>query len=193
MARLVFSHVGFPIAATDPVIRQIQDQGAEVVLVDLDPEGLQRAVHTIELLQATTNIAIFAIGSMRDPTHIVAAMRAGAGEFVERAADADALREAFSRFSVSRSRTRSSIGKVRIFTVINAKGGAGATTLAVNLATALQQNHGQTVLVDFAPGGHAALHLNVRPSFGLLDALQNLHRMDATLLEGLVTTTTNLR
>src|SRR5712692_2369782 len=39
-------------------------------------------------------------------------------------------------------------------------------------------------MVDFAPGGHAALHLNVRPSFGLLDALQNLHRMDATLLEG---------
>ncbi len=48
----------------------------------------------------------------------------------------------------------------------------------------------QTVLVDFAPGGHAALHLNVRPSFCVLDALQNLHRMDATLLEGLVTTTT---
>src|SRR2546426_5460796 len=47
--------------------------------------------HTIELLQATTtNVAIFAIGGMRDPT-IVAAMRAGAGEFVERAADVDAL------------------------------------------------------------------------------------------------------
>jgi hypothetical protein len=30
----------------------------------------------------------------------------------------------------------------------------------------------------FAPGGHAALHPNVRPSFGVLDALQNLHRME---------------
>jgi len=59
----------------------------------------------------------------------------------------------------------------------------------VNLATALQQKHGQTILIDFAPIGHAALHLDVKPSFGVLDALQNLHRMDAALLEGLISTT----
>jgi pilus assembly protein CpaE len=42
-------------------------------------------------------------------------------------------------------------------------------------------------LVDFAPIGHAALHLNLRPQFGVLDALQNLHRMDVSLLDGLMT------
>jgi len=41
--------------------------------------------------------------------------------------------------------------------------------------------------VDFSPLGHAALHLNARPSFGLRDTLQNLHRMDASLLEGFMT------
>jgi pilus assembly protein CpaE len=35
--------------------------------------------------------------------------------------------------------------------------------------------------------GHAALHLNVRPRFGLLDALESLHRVDRSLLEGLMT------
>jgi pilus assembly protein CpaE len=190
VARLVFSHVGFPVGATDPVVRQVQDQGAEVVLVDLDPNNPQRAIHTIELIRATTSeIAIFALGEMRNPMHIVSTMRAGAGEFVDRAAGADALLEAFNRFSAQRSKTRSIGGKARIFTMINAKGGAGATTLAVNLAAALQQKHGQTVLVDFAPIGHAALHLDVRPSFGVLDALQNLHRMDSALLEGLITST----
>jgi pilus assembly protein CpaE len=193
VARLVFSHVGFPVGATDPVVRQVQDQGAEVVLVDLNPNNPQRAIHTIELIRATTSeIAVFAVGEMRNPmhtVHIVSAMRAGAGEFLDRAAGADALLEALNRFSGQRSKTRSSGGKVRIFSVINAKGGAGATTLAVNLASALQQKHGQTVLVDFAPIGHAALHLDVRPSFGVLDALQNLHRMDAALLEGLITST----
>jgi pilus assembly protein CpaE len=74
-----------------------------------------------------------------------------------------------------------------VFTVLGAKGGVGATTVAVNTAVALQQNHGQTALIDFAPIGHAALQLNVGPSFGVLDALQNLHRMDATLLDGLMT------
>jgi pilus assembly protein CpaE len=42
-------------------------------------------------------------------------------------------------------------------------------------------------LVDFAPLGHAALHLNLRPAFGVFDALQNLHRLDASLLAGLLT------
>jgi pilus assembly protein CpaE len=150
----------------------------------------QRAIHAIELIRASTSdIAIFAIGEMRNPVHIVSAMRAGAGEFVDRAAGPDALLEAFNRFSANRAKGRASGGKARIFVVINAKGGAGATTLAVNLATALQQKHGQTILVDFAPIGHAALHLDVKPSFGVLDALQNLHRMDAALLEGLITTT----
>lgn len=191
-ARLVFSHRAFPISATDPVLRQMQDQRAEVVIVDVSPNDHQRAIRAIELIRATTSdIAIFAIGEMHNSMTIVGAMRAGAGEFVDRAAGAEALVEAFNRFSVSRSRTLRSNGKARIFTVISAKGGAGATTLAVNLATALQLNHGQTVLVDFAPIGHTTLHLNVRPSFGVLDALENLHRMDETLLESLVTTTTD--
>ncbi len=41
--------------------------------------------------------------------------------------------------------------------------------------------------MDFAQLGHAALHLDVRPAFGVADALQNLHRMDASLLQSLVT------
>ncbi|HXY52062.1 MAG TPA: hypothetical protein VEI01_21625, partial [Terriglobales bacterium] len=86
VARLVFSNVGFPVAATDAVVRRVQDQGAEVVLVELDSNNPQRAIHAIELIRATTSeIAIFAIGEMRNPVHIVSAMRAGAGEFVDRA------------------------------------------------------------------------------------------------------------
>ena len=190
VARIVFSQIGFPLGTTDPVLRQIQNRHTEIVIVDLSPESPEYAIHAIELIRATTSeIAIFAIGEMRNPVHIVSAMRAGAGEFVDRAGGSDALLEAFNRFSANRAKGRTSAGKARIFTVINAKGGAGATTLAVNLATALQQKHGQTILVDFAPIGHAALHLDVKPSCGVLDALQNLHRMDAALLEGLITTT----
>src|SRR5208282_2342060 len=57
----------------------------------------------------------------------------------------------------------------------------------VNIAIALQELHTDVLLVDFSPLGHAALHLNARPTFGLTDALQNLHRIDSSLLEGLLT------
>jgi pilus assembly protein CpaE len=98
-----------------------------------------------------------------------------------------ALLEALTRFSSNRTRSRGA-GKARVFTFLSSKGGAGATTAAVNTALALQQSRGSVVLVDFAPIGNAQLHLNLRPSFGVPDALENLHRLDASLLDGLMTT-----
>jgi pilus assembly protein CpaE len=188
MGRNVFTHVGFPASAIDPVVRQIQDVRTEVVLVDIDSYNVQRAISAIELIHSTTSdIAIFAIGPMNDPSTIVSTMRAGAREYLELHAGSEALIEAFTRFATSRGKTRTSSGRARVFTVTNAKGGAGATTVAVNTAIALQESHGGVLLVDFAPLGHAALHLNARPAFGIVDALQNLHRMDSSLLEGLMT------
>jgi pilus assembly protein CpaE len=188
LGRVVFSNVGFPAGPTDSVLRQIQDLHAEIVIVDIPAENPQRAIKTIELIQANTlQLAIFANGTMQQPATIVASMRAGAGEYLDDSVGSDALLEALTRYSSNRTRTRGGVGKARIFTFLSAKGGAGATTAAVNTAVALQQSHGDVVLVDFAPVGHAQLHLNLRPSFGVPDALENLHRLDASLLEGLMT------
>jgi pilus assembly protein CpaE len=189
LARVVFSQAGFPTSPTDSILRQIQDLRAEVVVVDISPGNPQPAIKAIELIQANTlQLAIFANGTMQQPATIVASMRAGAGEYLDESAGSEALLEALTRFSSNRTRTRGGAGKARIFTFLSAKGGAGATTAAVNTALALQQSHGSVVLVDFAPVGHAQLHLNLRPSFGVPDALENLHRLDASLLEGLMTT-----
>ena len=189
LGQAVFSHVGFPAGPTDAILRQLQDSRAEVVIVDI-PHDAQRAIHTIELIRATTQqIAIFANGEMKHPASIVASMRAGAGEYLDHAAGSDPLLEALTRFSSSRTRSLGGAGKAPVFTFLSAKGGAGCTTAAVNTAVALQQSHGDVVLVDFAPIGHSSLHLNLRPQFGVLDALQNLHRLDVSLLDGLMTPT----
>jgi pilus assembly protein CpaE len=188
VARVVFSHLGFPEGTGDRIIREILNRRSDIVIIDLDLKNLQRAIHAIELLRAkAADVSVFAYGEMEHPMNIVATMRAGASEYIDRDGGAEAVAEAFTRFTEARTRTRGSTGKARVFTFVNAKGGAGATTLAVNTALALQRNHGQTVLVDFAPIGHAALRLNVRPSFGVMDALRNLDRLDASLLEGLMT------
>src|SRR5438552_14101251 len=63
MGRNVFSQQGFPTSATDPILRQIQDVRAEVVLVDIDPHDVQRAIRAIELINAnTSDIPLFAVG-----------------------------------------------------------------------------------------------------------------------------------
>lgn len=189
LGRVVFSHAGYPMGSTDSILRQIQDLRSEVVIVDLPAHDARRAITSIELIRATTlQIAIFANGDMGLPINIVGSMRAGAGEYLDDSEGSDALLEALTRYSAAYSRSRGGAGKARIFTFLGAKGGSGCTTAAVNTALALQQSHGDVVLVDFAPIGHAALHLNLRPQFGVLDALQNLHRLDASLLDGLMTT-----
>ena len=188
LARVVFAHSGFPAGPTDPAIRRIQDLHADIVLVDVDPQGPRLAMQAIELIHSNAGSAsVFAVGTMSDPSVIVAAMRAGAREYLERDAGSESFTDALKRYSTASSKLRSASNRARILMVSNAKGGAGATTVAVNTAIALENLHGRAVLVDIALLGHTALHLNVRPAFGIADALQNLHRMDSSLLQSFLT------
>jgi pilus assembly protein CpaE len=94
------------------------------------------------------------------------------------------LLDAFNRLVSSQRKVHSSGKRGRVFVVLNAKGGNGATTVAVNTALSITASQGSTALLDMAPLGNAALHLNLKPGFTTVDALNNLHRLDATLLDG---------
>jgi len=188
VARTVHSCASFPVAATDPVTRRIHAANAEVILLDIPADNPVPALHAIELLHnELPQSALFAVGSLSQPQVIVSAMRAGAREFVERPTTTTDLLEAFVRLSTAQRKSRREELRGRMFTVVNAKGGSGATTVAVNLALALQAAHGSTALVDIAALGHCALHLNLKPLFTVADAIRNLHRLDSSLLESFMT------
>jgi len=184
VARTVHTCASFPVAATDPVARRVKAANPDVTLIDIPSDNATTALRAIELIhQEMPEAALFAIGSLSQPQVIVNAMRAGAREFIERPTTTTDLLEAFVRLTAAQRRVRQE-GRPRgkVFSVVNAKGGSGATTTAVNLALALQ-----TALVDLAPLGHDALHLNLKPHFSVSDAVRNLHRMDGSLLESFMT------
>jgi pilus assembly protein CpaE len=184
VARTVHTCTTFPVAAADPVTRRVHAANPDVTLVDIPPDNTPMALRAIELLhQEMPDSAVFAIGNLSQPQVIVSAMRSGAREFIERPTTTTDLLEAFVRLTAAQRRVRQEGPRGKVFSVLNAKGGSGATTVAVNLALALQSAHGQTALIDLAPLGHAALHLNLKPVFTVADATRNLHRMDASLLE----------
>jgi len=188
VARTVHTSASFPMAGADPVTRRVRAANPDVTLVDIPSDSAQLALRAIELLhQEMPEGAIFAIGNLNQPQVIVNAMRAGAREFIERPTTTTDLLEAFVRLTTAQRRSRSEGLRGKVFSVVNAKGGNGATTVAVNLALALQSAYGQTALVDLAPLGHAALHMNLKPAFTVTDATRNLHRMDASLLESFMT------
>jgi pilus assembly protein CpaE len=188
VARAAHSHASFPVASADPLIRRIQAAKPDVVLVDVPVDNAILALRAIELIhQELPSLALFAIGSISQPQVIVGAMRAGAREFIERPTTTTDLLEAFVRLTAAQRNVNRQGTNGKIFTVVNAKGGSGATTIAVNLAMALQSAHGNTALVDLAHLGHAALHLNLKPLFNVTDAIRNLHRLDSSLLESFMT------
>ena len=188
VARTVHACASFPVAASDPVTRRVRAANPDVTLVDIPTDNPPLALRAIELLhQEMPDAAIFAIGNLNQPQVIVNAMRVGAREFIERPTTTTDLLEAFVRLTTAQRRGRQEGIRGKVFLVINAKGGNGATTVAVNLALGLHSASGQTALVDLAPLGHAALHMNLKPVFNVADATRNLYRMDASLLESFMT------
>jgi pilus assembly protein CpaE len=185
IAKTVNTIFGFPVGTTDPVVRRIKESHADVVLVDIPARDSASALRAIELLHSVMpQTTIFAIGDMSQPQMIVNAMRAGAREYLERPTSTHNLLEAMARLTSAQRKAHANSSRGKVFTVINAKGGNGATTIAINTALALQALHGNVALIDVAPLGHAALHLNLKPAFTVMDAIHNLHRLDGTLLEG---------
>ena len=188
VARSVHACANFPVAGADPVTRRVRAANPDVILVDIPVDNSPFALRAIELLhQEVPESAIFAIGNLSQPQVIVNAMRAGAREFIERPTTAADLLDAFVRLTTAQRRNRHEGLRGKVFSVVNAKGGNGATTVAVNLALALHVAYGKTALVDLAPLGHAALHMNLKPAFTVADASRNLHRMDGSLLESFMT------
>ena len=188
MARMAQCFDVYPQMERDATVQRIQTLKPEVVLVDLLPKEADEALRTIEVLHSACPQAfIFAIGEMSRPQLIVAAMRAGAKEFLPRPCTADQMLAAFQRFVSTQRKARSSGTRGRVYAVLNAKGGNGATTVAVNLALTVALTQGSAALIDLAPVGNAALHLNLKPGFTAMDALNNLHRLDSTLLDGYMT------
>jgi len=145
VARTVHTCASFPVAAADPITRRVRTANPDVTLVDIPADNPTIALRAIELLhQEMPDAAIFAVGTLNQPQVIVNAMRAGAREFIERPTNTTDLLEAFVRLTTAQRRSRQEGVRGKVYSIINAKGGNGATTVAVNLAIALK-NMGATV------------------------------------------------
>jgi pilus assembly protein CpaE len=124
------------------------------------------------------------VASTLEPHLMLEAMRAGVNECVSEPVTAQALEEAVRR--VMSDGTSEKLG--RVFAFVGARGGVGTTTLAVNAAATLARAGGNdTLLMDLHHGcGDAAIFLGVEPRFSVIDALENVHRVDETFFGGLV-------
>jgi len=80
-------------------------------------------------------------------------------------------------------------GKRSLIAVMGTRGGVGASTLAMNLAWLMANEHKRdTMLVDLdLQGGTVALALDVEPSHGLREVLDNPNRIDSLFVTSVAT------
>lgn len=174
------------------VLDEASQRGAvtpDVVLVDIRHDATA-GMATIERVRGGfANAAVFAVASVTEPELILQAMRSGANEFFTWPPPQETFYGAIRRTSARRDAAQGSRPSSTTLAFFGAKGGAGTTTLAVNCAVELARlSKRATVVVDLKRGlGEVALFLGIRPRFTLLDAIDNLHRLDRAFLRELVT------
>ena len=125
------------------------------------------------------------------------ALRAGVRDVIALPADQDFLLEAIDRVADTISvvpmapsgpatELPSDMGSV--ITVFSTKGGAGKSVIASNLAIVLARKaDGPVVLVDAdLQFGDVAVMLKMTPQHTIVDAVSNIHRLDAQLLQSLL-------
>jgi pilus assembly protein CpaE len=120
---------------------------------------------------------------------VIAAVRAGANDFLTQPLRRLEFKDAMARFERAPKRehgqTQSRLGKV--WTFLGVKGGVGTTTMAVNFAAVLAQRKHSAVLLDLDwTADDCALQLGIQPQYTLIEVGENLERMDQALFEGYV-------
>lgn len=195
VARLIRA-CGVPVGIVEG--RSAEGIGPDLVVVDIRTDTSSGMAAIERLRASSTSLSIFAVAAGAEPELILQAMRAGANEFfpwnaAEGSQQARATEESFHgavRKTAARRDAASAGAKPPCVThaFLGAKGGAGTTTVAVNCGVELARlTKRATLVVDLKSClGEVALFLGVRPRFTVLDAIENLHRLDKNFLTELV-------
>lgn len=179
---------------TESLLDRIERHRVDVVLVEASRIALPLEEFVRRIRSAAAQPAVFVLNAEVSPELILEALRAGANEYLYPPL-ADTLRDALQRLSAARSKGGSDASNAlgKIFGFISARGGCGATTFAVHVATDIARSTGarqtkQSMLLadcDFEAGLLRFL-MKSKSTYSVRDALDNLHRMDSSLWKALV-------
>jgi pilus assembly protein CpaE len=154
-------------------------------VVVLNPENSEDGFSLIgQLASACPDTAIICSARDASPDLILGCIRSGAREFLQLPIHSGEFQTILNRveeFSAASAAKRSG----RTVAVFSAKGGAGASFFATNLAAAMSV---PTVLTDLnLQAGDSASFLGLEPKYSLADFVHNRSRLDDSLIASLIT------
>ena len=144
--------------------------------------------HVVGRIKATSvDPMVIALHNTAEPELILGALRAGAHEFLHPPLKAN-LQQALERKSLERNKTRERLKqKGKVVGFLSAKGGCGATTIACHIAAQLGRQDKRVLLADLdLDAGMIRFLMKSKSPYSVLDALNNLHRLDASYWNALI-------
>ena len=158
-----------------------------IVILHLYPFGEQPVFDIAKkITQNFPEITLFILSRQTDSKVIIRAMRAGAREFLCQPVNKDELITAVKTVIMAKRQSfPGKISKGKIITFFGASGGVGTTTLVTNVATLMAEHTKKDVIViDLnLQFGSAALFLNMKTKYSILDVANNIANIDVTLLK----------
>ncbi|MGA3025322.1 MAG: AAA family ATPase [Bryobacteraceae bacterium] len=176
---------------TYPTSRELQDNmtahGANLCFLDVttDPERALKCL--ADLLAIHSAIPVVAMLSGDDSGLILRCLRQGATEFLVQPFTQEQLEAAMAK--IARLNPAVVAKRARVWLVVPAKGGCGATTIAANLAWQCKRLGARRVLLaDLDPlAGTLSFLLKLKGTFSFLDVLHRSGDIDEDLWKAMVT------
>lgn len=169
----------------------------DIILMDIEnpiTDGINAAE---KITLAHPNIGVIIIASTADSGIVKQAMLAGAGDFIykdqlEEGEIVQAIRRLFlaqktreaSLSTINTSEKEQKYRPPQVITIFGAKGGAGKTTLSVNIAAGIaRETKRKVVLADLnLQFGDVASYMNIQPRRTIAEFVQERNQWDSQLL-----------
>ena len=187
-------------------IQLAMEMNPDVVLMDINMPDIDGITATENIRQQSPHIQVVILSVQGDPNYMRRAMLAGARDFLTKPPMGDELISAIKRAGEMAHLERAKGAKQqmamgaaggpsamggfaaaqqgKIVVVYSPKGGTGCTTIAVNLAIALNNEETRTVLVDGnLQFGDVAVFVNEQGKNTILDIAPRVDDLDAEIIE----------
>jgi pilus assembly protein CpaE len=179
--------------STPQVIEYLSESTApQVLIVDISDSASPLTAMMSLTAALTDDTRVIGIGTVNDITLYREILDAGVTDYIVKPVTEKALGAALQR-TKEQPKTIGADGAAEVrqkrIAVVGTRGGCGSSTLAVNLAWMLgeEQRH-KTILVDLdLEFGTTALSLDLEPTRGLREALENPTRIDSLFISSATT------
>lgn len=198
------------VGSGEEAVEAITEALPDVILMDINLPGMDGITATAKVIEALPTVQVIMLSVQGETDYLRRAMMAGARDYLTKPPAADELISAIHRaHKLKQKMVTGPLGlttgaaaqagnvpvpakQAKIVTVYSPKGGTGCTTVAVNLAIALQAMMGSESRVCLVDGnlqfGDVSLFLKLQPSRTLADLAPHVHDLDPELLETVVAT-----